>query len=142
MKKTILLGLLFLTISPIFSQEADCYKQLEDAFAKRGSYAIPDDMYRNVIISFFEGGTSSCYNGKARVENGVIKNIFIQYSDEQYDLFMDKDIYNAKRQAVTVTNGISDMIVTSKGEKLKIIFIDKLKPKAKAYKQATIPNDL
>lgn len=142
MKKTILLGLLFLSTLPVFSQDSDCYKRLEDAFAKRGSYAIPDDIYRNVIVSFFEGNSTYCYNGKARVENGVIKNIFIQYTDEQYDLFMDKDIYNAKRQAVTVTNGISDMIVTSKGERLKIIFIDKLKPKAKAYKQAAIPDDL
>lgn len=142
MKKTILFGLLFISTLPVFSQDVDCYKRLEDAFAKRGSYAIPDDMYRNVIVSFFEGNSTSCYNGKARVENGVIKNIFIQFSDEQYDLFMDKDIYNAKRQAVTITNGISDLIVTSKGERLRIVFIDKLKPKAKAYKQATLPDDL
>ncbi len=142
MKKAVLLGVLFLSTFALYGQSEDCYKRLENAFAKRGSYAIPDDMYRNVIVSFFEGNETYCYNGKARVENGVIKNIFIQYSDDQYDLFMDKDIYNAKKQAVTITNGISDLIVTAKGEKLRIIFIDKLKPKAKSYKAASIPDDL
>lgn len=142
MKKTILLGFFILSTFALYAQNDDCYKRLENAFAKRGSYAIPDDMYRNVIVSFFEGNETYCYNGKARVENGVIKNIFIQYTDEQYDLFMDKDIYNARKQAVSITNGISDLIVTNKGERLRIIFIDKLKPKAKSYKQAALPDDL
>ncbi len=142
MKKAVLLGILFLSTFALYGQSEDCYKRLENAFAKRGSYAVPDDMYRNVIVSFFEGNETYCYNGKARVENGVIKNIFIQFSDDQYDLFMDKDIYNTKKQAVTITNGISDLIITPKGEKLRIIFIDKLKPKAKSYKSATIPDDL
>ncbi|MBN9294744.1 MAG: hypothetical protein J0G96_12275 [Flavobacteriia bacterium] len=142
MKKILLVSFLLFSAVVAVAQADDCFKKLEDAFAKRGSYAVPDDMYRNVIVSFFEGNESYCYNGKARVENGVIKSIFIQYKDDTYDLFMDKDIYNAKKQAVIITNGISDMIVTSKGEKLKIVFIDKLKPKPKSYKQASLPDDL
>lgn len=141
MRKSILFGILFLSSLSLTAQE-NCYKQLEDAFAKRGSYAIPDDMYRNVIVVFFEGENSYCYSGKARVEYGVIKNIFIQYADEQYELFMDKDIYTAQKQAAKVANGISELIVTPKGEKIRIVFIDKLKPKAKAYKPAALPNDL
>lgn len=142
MKKIVLISFLIFSAVNVFSQTDDCYKKLEEAFTKRGAYAVPDDMYRNVIVTFFEGNETSCLNGKARVENGVIKSIFIQYRDDTYELFLDKDIYNAKKQAVTITNGISDMIVTSKGEKLKVIFIDKLKPKPKSYKQAALPDDL
>lgn len=142
MKKILLLGILFASTFTLFAQDDDCYKRLETAFEKRGAYAIPDDMYRNVIVAFFEGEESYCYNGKARVEHGFIKNIFVQYQDGQYELFMDKDIYNARKQAVGISNGISDLIVTPKGERVKIIFIDKLKPKAKQYKRAKLPDDL
>ena len=38
-------------------------------------------------------------------------------------------------------NGISDQIVTENGLKIHVIFVDKLKPKAKAYKEAELPED-
>jgi hypothetical protein len=34
------------------------------------------------------------------------------------------------------------MIYTSDGEKLKVIFIDKLKPKQKSFKEIALPDDL
>ncbi len=34
------------------------------------------------------------------------------------------------------------MIFTVDGEKFRIVFIDKLKPKQKSYKQAELPGDL
>lgn len=76
-------SLLFLTaIVFTFSVSAqDCYKKFEDAFAKRGSYTVADDMHRNVIISYFEKEGTTCVSGKARVENGLIMSIFIQYDD-------------------------------------------------------------
>lgn len=143
MRKLLLFCAIFLAANLAMSQTDDCFKRLEDAFTRRGAYAVPDDMYRNVIVSFFEDGGSYCYSGKARVVNGAIRSIFVQYKDDSYELFLDgQDIYDANKKPVTVKNGISDMIVTSKGERLRIVFIDKLKPKPQVYKQAVIPNDL
>ncbi|MEY3237047.1 MAG: hypothetical protein RI883_1148 [Bacteroidota bacterium] len=136
-------GLLFLTaIVFTFSVSGqDCYKKFEDAFAKRGSYTVADDMHRNVIISYFEKEGTTCVSGKARVENGLIMSIFIQYDDNTYEL-LDKKFFNEKKVAPGIVNGISEMIYTSDGEKFKIIFIDKLKPKSKTLKEVAIPDDL
>lgn len=142
MKKSLLVGLTILMSFGAFSQQSDCYKKLEEAFKVRGSYTISDDMHRNVIISFFEGETTTCVSGKVRVENGVIVSVFLQYKDDSYELYMDKNVYNAKKQPPTITNGISELIITPNGERFKVIFIDKLKPKAKSYKQVELPDDL
>ncbi|MCE3295954.1 MAG: hypothetical protein K0R65_1668 [Crocinitomicaceae bacterium] len=141
MKKYLFLTLSFLAVLGSQAQEEDCFKKLEDAFTKRGAYTIADDMHRNVIISFFDANGSSCVAGKARVENGLIVSIFLQYKDDTYEL-LDKKFYNAKKTAPAITNGISEMVFTADGEKFRVVFIDKLKPKAKSYKNANLPDDL
>ena len=141
MKKILFLTLSFLAFLGANAQEEDCFKKLEDAFTKRGAYTIADDMHRNVIISFFDANGSSCVSGKARVENGLIVSIFLQYKDETYEL-LDKKFYNVKNTAPAINNGISEMIYTADGEKFRVVFIDKLKPKAKSYKNANLPDDL
>ncbi|MGV3632168.1 MAG: hypothetical protein ACO1O6_13240 [Bacteroidota bacterium] len=141
MKKYLFLTLSFLAFLGSYAQEEDCFKKLEDAFTKRGAYTIADDMHRNVIISFFDANGSSCVAGKARVENGLIVSIFLQYKDDTYEL-LDKKFYNVKKTAPAITNGISEMIYTADGEKFRVVFIDKLKPKAKSYKNANLPDDL
>ena len=140
MKRSLLFGLVMFSSIALYSQ--DCFKRLEDAFTKRGAYSVADDMHRNVIISFIEeDGTANCVAGKVRVENGTIVSIFLQYKDETYEL-MDKKFYNAKKMAPTITNGISELIMTADGEKLRVVFIEKLKPKAKDFKGVTLPDDL
>lgn len=140
MKKILLAGFLsFLTFS-FFAQE-DCFKKLEEAFAKRGSYTVADEMHRNVIITFFTPDGTECRSGKARVENGTIVSIFLQYDDNTYELY-EKKFTNAKKASPTISNGISEMCISVDGEKFKVVFIDKLKPKAKSYKQANLPTDL
>lgn len=138
-------NILFLTLSLLFSSSVfsqdDCYKKLEDAFAKRGSYTVADEMHKNVIICFFRADGTECLSGKARVENGTIVDIFLMYEDGVYELY-EKKFTNAKKTAPTVTNGISELIITVDGEKMKVVFIDKLKPKQKNYKQANLPTDL
>lgn len=141
MRKYLFLSLSLLVFLGTYAQEDDCFKKLEEAFTKRGSYTISDDMHRNVIISFFDANGSTCVSGKARVENGLIVSIFLQYKDDTYEL-LDKKFYNGKKTAPAITNGISEFIYTQDGEKFKIIFIDKLKPKAKSYKSADLPDDL
>ena len=119
----------------------DCFVKLASAFNQRGSYTVADDMHRNVIISYFEKDGTTCVSGKARVENGLIMSIFIQYDDNTYEL-LDKKFFNEKKTAPGIVNGISELIYTADGEKFKIIFIDKLKPKSKTLKEVIIPDDL
>lgn len=137
-------GLLFLSsiiLTFSLAAQSDCYKRLEDAFTKRGAYTVADEMHRNVIVSYFEKDGTSCVAGKARVENGQIVSIFIQYDDNTYEL-LDKKFYNDKKAPPIIINGISEMISTADGEKFKIVFIEKLKPKQKTLKEVTLPDDL
>ncbi len=139
-----LLILIVLFISGIsYSQTAtsDCFKRLEEAFAKRGSMSIADAIHTNVIICFFEDGNSRCISGKVRVENGTITSIFLQNEDNSYEL-MDKKFYNVKKTAPIIINGITELITTIDGEKLKIVFFEKLKPKKQNYKEINLPDDL
>lgn len=116
--------------------------RLQKAFNVRGANPVSNDMHRNVIISYFQtNGSAFCIAGKARVENGKIVSIFLQYDDNTYEL-MEKDFYNSKKQKPQIVNGISEMIFNADGEKFKIIFIDQLKPKKKAYKSVALPDDL
>ena len=140
MKKGLLILSSFLIGYATFAQD-DCYKRLEEAFAKRGAYTVADDMHRNVIISYFEKEGTSCVSGKARVENGQIVSLFILYDDNTYEL-IEKKFYNDKKAPPSIENGISQMIFTPDGEKFKVIFIEKLKPKQKTVKEAALPGDL
>lgn len=141
MKKVLLVFSLILMSSTLFAQD-NCFKRLEDAFAKRGAYGVGDDMHRNVIVSFFEkDGSTTCVNGKARVVNGKIEAVLIQYDDDTYEPY-DKKFTNDKKQQPGISNGISEMIISSDGEKFRVVFIEKLKPKQKTAKEAVLPEDL
>ncbi len=140
MKKGLLFLFTIITVSFTYGQ-TDCYKRLESAFLKRGSYTVGDEMHRNVIISYFEKEGTTCVSGKARVENGQIVSIFIQFEDGSYEL-LDKKFFNEKKIMPSITNGISELIYTTDGEKFKVIFIDKLKPKSKSKKEVQLPEDL
>lgn len=139
MKKSLLLICAVFISAAVNAQ--DCFIRLQKAFDDRGAYSISDDMHRNVILSFFEDGTSYCVSGKARVENGLVVSVFVQYDDNTYEL-MEKKIYNSKKQPPQIVNGISEMIYNSDGEKFKVVFIDALKPKQKSLKPAVLPDDL
>ena len=139
MKKSLLV--LCVSILSLSASGQACFLRLQKAFDERGAYAISDDMHRNVILSFFDGGETYCISGKARVENGTIVSVFKQFADDSYEL-MDKKIYNSKKQPPTIVNGISEMIYNEDSEKFKIVFIDALKPKQKEYKEVVLPDDL
>jgi hypothetical protein len=124
------------------AQESDnCYKKLENAFEKRGAYTVSDNIHRNVIISFFEGKEVYCIQAKVRVEDGYITSIFYYYEDGTSELY-DKKFTNAKNEPPRIENGISEMIVNAEGERFKVVFIEKLKPKQKKLKRVSIPDDL
>jgi len=138
MKKTFLL--LFFSMLFIQSFSQSCYEDWKKVFDQRGAYTVNDDMHRKVIISFFEGGQSYCAYGKVRVENGRVVSIFVQFEDGTFEL-MDQKFSTRDKKAPTITNGISDEIINDSGEVFRILFIEKIKPKAKSYKSAGGPGD-
>ena len=141
MKKQLLILITLLLSSVTFAQD-DCYTRLENAFKERGSLSVSDDIHSNVIICFFDDEETRCVGGKVRVDNGTITSVFLQFEDDTYDMMTEKFYSTAKRMPPTINNGISEMIQTARGEKFKVVFIKKLKPKKKAYKQINLPDDL
>lgn len=140
MKKSLFAVLFTFTFLGAVAQE-DCFTRLQKAFAERGSYTVADDIHRKVIVCFFEGETTSCVNGKARVVDGRVSSIFLEYNDATYELMAQK-FYNKEKTPPRIENGISEMIYTQDGQKLRVVFIEKLKPKKKEYQQAALPEDL
>ena len=142
MKRFLLIGLTLVLTTLTFAQaDNTCYKIWEKHFKKRGAYSVADDMHRNVIVSFVEGDEAYCYRGKVRVEGGKITSIFIQYEDNTYELY-DQKFYNSKRERPGIINGMSENISSENGEKLKVFFIEKVKPQKKQYKAAPLPGDM
>jgi hypothetical protein len=141
MKRIFLLTLFTLIIGAGFAQTG-CYAEWKAAFDDRGSYAITDEVHRNVYIAFIEEGESYCVAGKVRVEYGKIVSIWLMFEDGTYDLMEADKFSNKTKQPPIVTNGISEEIITKDGEHLYIIFVDKIKPKKKTYKTVGGPGDL
>lgn len=140
MRRTILLLFLTFLFSGAFAQTG-CLQEWRKVFEERGSYSVSDDMHRKVYISFVEKGESWCVLGKARVENGKIVSVFLQYEDGTYEL-MDMKLLNKDGKAPGVTNGISEEIINEANEHFHVIFVEKLKPKKKEYKTVGGPDDI
>ena len=98
MKKTLILFIFTVLFTTSYSQTG-CYSEWSEVFTKRGAYTVSDDMHRNVIISFIEGGESFCVYGKVRVENGKVVSVFVMYDSGEYQL-MDGKLVSKTKQAV------------------------------------------
>src|SRR5690554_2350916 len=94
-----------LSIAQSTPKELNCFERYENAFKERGSYTISDNIYRNVMISFFEGDEVYCIRGKVRVENGYVTAIFYYYDDNTEELY-DKKFHNLNNEPPTITNEI------------------------------------
>lgn len=140
MRRTILLLFLTFLFSGAYAQTG-CLQEWRKVFEERGSYSVSDDMHRKVYISFVENDESWCVLGKARVENGKIVSVFLQFEDGTYEL-MDMKLLNKDGKAPSVTNGISEEIINEANEHFYVIFVEKLKPKKKEYKTVGGPDDI
>lgn len=143
MRKILLafIGVFVLGSNLSLAQEKNCFQVYEDAFKELGAFTVSDNIYRNVMISFFEGEEVFCVRGKVRVENGYVTSIFYYYDDNTEELY-DKRFHNLKGEPPTISNGISEMIVNADRERFRIVFIDNLKPKRKQLQRMEIPSDL
>lgn len=139
MKKTLLLLFFSVLVSGAYSQ--GCLPAWQEAFKKRGAYSVSDDMHRKVYVHFVDGEDSYCAAGKTRVENGKIVSIFLQFEDGTYEL-MDMKITNTQGKPAGIVDGISEEMVNEQGQHFYVIFVEKLKPKKKAYKTVGGPGDM
>lgn len=140
MKSTVLLLFFTFLFSGAFAQTG-CLQEWKKVFEERGAYTVSDDMHRKVYISFVEDGESWCVAGKARVENGKVVSVFLQYEDGTYEL-MDMKLLNKSGKAPGIENGISEEIINEENEHFYVIFVEKLKPKKKQYKTVGGPGDI
>lgn len=140
MKKTALLLFFTFLFSGAFAQTG-CLAEWKSVFEKRGSYSVSDDMHRKVYISFVEDGESYCVAGKARVENGKVVSVFLQYEDGTFEL-MDMKLLNASGKLAGIENGISEEIINEEKQHFYVIFVEKLRPKKKEYKTVGGPGEL
>ncbi len=140
-KKLFITLILLIIHSLSYSQTNDCLKKMEYMFSKRGSYPVENGIHYHVIISYTKPAGNVCYNGKVIVENGAITKIFTELEDGTFEE-LTKKFTNIKNELPRFENGISELIVAENSLKIHVIFVDKLKPKAKAYKEAELPEDI
>jgi len=114
-----------------------CYVMYARVFESRGARDVEDGMHDNIIISIRQGMRSDCYKGKVKVEKGVVKEMFIKFTDGGYDVFAP----NLKNdQNPEIINGISRTIITQDERLVNVLFIHHIKPKKKEYERAPLPN--
>jgi len=139
---SLLVASVFFILSSNVTAQDDCsFERLKSAFDERGAYSVSDDIHRNVIVVFFDDAESTCVPGKARVVNGSLESIFILYDDNTSELYVDKPV-TAKKEPVKIENGISDVVRTRNNERIRVVFIDSLKPKQKSFRKVKLPDDL
>ncbi len=137
-----ILSIISAILISFFSFSQDCFSRLESAFQERGSLAISDGIHEEVYICFFEDNETYCVEGKVRVENGTIIAIFPKFDDNSYETYNKKFYSTSKKTPPQISNGISELAITAEGEKFRVVFIKKLRPKKKAYKEISLPDDL
>ncbi len=138
---TLLLSVVILTGSlSAQAKEKDetCYDAYKKAFDERGAFPVEDGTYKNVIISIINPKTGTeCYSGKVKVEQSHVTAMYLAYEDNTYE-FIDKK-YKGDNKA-KINNGITEPFITETGEKIYVIFTEKIKPKKKQLKKVNGPD--
>lgn len=119
-------------------KDETCLEAYQKAFSERGSNSVEDGTYKSVIISIAspKNGTE-CFSGKAKVEQNQVTAMYIAYEDNTYE-FLDRK-YKGTDKA-KINNGITEPLITDTGEKIYVIFTEKIKPKKKQFKKVTGPD--
>jgi len=125
-----------LTIGQNTKKEETCLEAYQKEFAERGAFPVEDGTYKNVIVSIVSGSGTECFYGKVKVENNHVTTVYLSFEDNTYE-YLDRT-YKGESRA-KINNGITDPLVTTAGEKIYVVFIDKIKPKKRQYKKAPKP---
>lgn len=114
-----------------------CYTAYARIFESRGARDVEDGMHDNVIISVRQGVRCDCYKGKARVERGTVKEMYIRFTDGGYDVYSPSV---KMEQIQEIVNGISKTLITADERLVNVLFVNHIKPKKREYERASLPN--
>lgn len=120
-------------------KEETCLEAYQRAFNDRGAYPVEDGTYKNVIVSVItaKNGETECFAAKAKVEQAFVTAIYIAYEDNTYE-YLDRKYKNDNK--AKINNGISEPLIADNGDKIYVIFPEKIKPKKKQFKKVTGPD--
>jgi hypothetical protein len=139
MIKNLLVFVFLLGVTATFAQTTKtpetCLEQYQKQFKERGAAPVEDGNHKVIIAITTEMGTD-CYEGKAKVETGLITAIYMTYEDGTQEFLERKYKGTSKPKIVT---GISEALTTTDGESIQVIFTTKILPKKKQFKKATGP---
>jgi hypothetical protein len=145
MKKTIIAFALFINATIAVNaqatksnEETNCYLKWAQKFEIRGADDIADGTYTDVIITFRNGSEADCYNGKCEVKDGKIIAIYTKLDDGTFELLKKK--FRSGFPA-TITNGMSNSVLTLENELINVLFVKKIKPKKAGFQKAVEPTD-
>lgn len=121
------------------AKEETCLEAYQKAFNERGAYPVEDGTYKNVVVTIYtaKSGETECFAGKAKVESSNVTAIYISYEDNTYD-YLDRKYKNDNK--AKINNGITEALVTDTGDRIYVIFPEKIKPKKKQFKKVTGPD--
>ena len=120
-------------------KEESCLEAYQKAFAERGAHAVEDGTYKSVIISIVSKNGTECFSGKAKVESMNVTAMYIAYEDNTYE-YIDRKYKGDSNGRAKIVNGITEPLLTEQGEKIYVIFTEKIKPKKKQFKKVTGPD--
>ena len=139
MIKNLLVPVSILALTSAYSQTATssetCLEQYQTQFKERGASPVDDGNHKVIISITTETGTE-CYEGKAKVEGATVIALYLSYEDGTTE-FLERKYKGISKPKIT--NGISEVLTTTDGETIQVVFVTKILPKKKQLKKATGP---
>ena len=146
MKKTIIAFVIFINGAIAVSaqtakkstEDINCYLKWAQKFEIRGADDVVDGSYTDVIITFRNGSEAECFNGKCDVKDGKIISIYTKMEDGKFEQVKKK--FKSGFPA-TITNGMSNTVLTIENELINVLFVKKIKPKKASFQKAADPSE-
>ncbi|EKB47331.1 hypothetical protein [Cecembia lonarensis] len=136
---------LIISVSKVQAQDVEgCYMGYYNVFNERGASAVPNGEH-DVVISIIRDGKSTCYFGKAKVQNGSFQSpVMIQKDDMSYvplnTVFRSLDQDWLGRQDLEtlyeVHDGMSKMFYAEDGMSGRLFFYTFIHDKPRANRRA------
>ena len=117
-------------------KELSCYESYKKEFDERGAYNVEDGKYTGVVVAVTTSSGTDCVSAKVQVEEGYVTTIWLQYEDNTFE-YLDRKYKGPSK--CKIVNGITEALVTTDGESIYVVFVDKIRPKKKQLKKITGP---
>jgi hypothetical protein len=143
MKKIITLLALIVSIhiaaQETVKTELNCYNKWAQKFDERGAEDVVDGTYTDVIVTFRNGSSAECFQGKVIVKDHKVEIFYIMLDDGTYDQV--QRVWKSDTKDVPIINGISKALITKDNQLVNIVWPKKIKPKKAGFKKAPEPTD-